>query len=516
MLRWRKTYLTLGAVAGALWLVTACTVGPNYVRPTVLAPVAYKEMESWKVAQPKDETIRGAWWEIFQDPLLNSLEERVNISNQNLAAAEAQVRQAQAAVQAARASYFPTISIGASVANSRQPTSLGGGAATRRAVTDYSLPLQASWELDLWGRIRRTVESQQASAEASQADLESTRLSAQVALAQSYFALRVLDAQRHLLDATVADFQKSLDLTQNRYASGVASRADVVQADTQHKTAQAQAIDIEVQRAQLEHAIATLTGTPSSDFSLSVAPLTAAPPAIPVGVPSELLERRPDIAAAERQVAASNAQIGVAVAAYFPTITLSGSAGFLSTSLSDLFSWPSRVWAVGAAIAETVFEGGLRRAQTNEARAADDASVAAYRQVVLTAFQAVEDNLAALRILEEEARVQDEAVKAAEQSVTLTTNQYKAGTVSYLNVITAQTIALSNEVTGVQILGRRMAATVLLIDALGGGWNVSTLQSANVRGGNDSEGPQSSEGKLIPADRPRVTASSRQQESVTK
>ena len=516
MLRLRRAYLTLRTIAGVLWLVAGCTVGPNYVRPTVLVPPAYKEMEGWKVAQPKDETLRGAWWEIFQDPLLNSLEERVNISNQNLAAAEAQVRQAQAAVQAARASYFPTLSIGASVINSRQPTSLGGGAPTRHAVTNFSLPLQASWELDLWGRIRRTVESQEASAEASQADLESARLSAQDTLAQSYFALRVLDAQRQLLDATVADYQKALELTQNRYASGVASRADVVQADTQLKTAQAQAIDVGVQRAQLEHAIVTLVGTPPSDFSLSMAPLTAVPPAIPVGVPSELLERRPDIAAAERQVAATNAQIGVAVAGYFPTLTLSGSAGFLSTSLSDLFTWPSRAWAVGASIAETVFEGGLRRAQTDEARAAYDATVATYRQVVLTAFQAVEDNLAALRILEEETRVQDEAVKAAEQSVTLTTNQYKAGTVSYLNVITAQTIALTNEVAKVQILGRRMAATVLLIDALGGGWNVSTLRSANVRGGNDSEGPQSSEGKPIPVDRSRVTASSQSQESVGK
>jgi NodT family efflux transporter outer membrane factor (OMF) lipoprotein len=498
MLRLRRACLTLGMIAGVLCLVTACTVGPDYVRPTVLAPPAYKEMEGWKAAQPKDETIRGAWWEIFQDPLLNDLEERVNISNQNLAAAEAQVRQAQAAVQAARASYFPMLSIGANVASSRQPTSLGGGAPTRRVVTNYSLPLQASWEVDLWGRIRRTVESQQASAQASQADLESTRLSAQVALAQSYFALRVLDAQRQLLDATVADYLKSLELTQNRYAGGVASRADVIQAETQLKTAQAQAIDVGVQRAQLEHAIATLTGTPPSDFSLSVVPFTTAPPAIPVGVPSELLERRPDIAAAERQVAAANAQIGVAVAAYFPTITLSGSAGFLSTSLSDLFSWPSRIWAVGAAIAETVFEGGLRRAQTSEARAAYDASVAGYRQVVLTAFQAVEDNLAALRILEEEARVQDEAVKAAEQSVILTTNQYKAGTVSYLNVITAQTIALGNEITRVQILGRRMAASVLLIDALGGGWNASALGVADARSAADDTRSQPPEASPMP------------------
>jgi len=344
------------------------------------------------------------------------------------------------------------------------------------------------------------VESQQASAQASQADLESMRLSAQAALAQSYFALRILDTQRQLLDATVLAYQKSLELTQNRYASGVASKADVVQADTQLKTAQAQAIDVGVQRAQLEHAIAALTGTPASVFSLPVAPLTTVPPAIPVGVPSELLERRPDIAAAERRVAAANAQIGVAEAAYYPTITLSASAGFVSTALSDLFSWPSRVWAVGAAIAETVFEGGLRRAQTNEARAAYDANVASYRQTVLTAFQGVEDNLAALRILQDEAQVQDEAVKAAQQSVALTTNQYKAGTLSYLDVVVTQTVALANERAAVDILGRRMTATVLLIEALGEGWNASAVSSAAGLGGNDDGRPQSNASQPAPTD----------------
>jgi NodT family efflux transporter outer membrane factor (OMF) lipoprotein len=475
MFRRARASSVLGAAVGALLLVAGCTVGPNYVRPTVISPPAYKELEGWKVAAPQDTTLRGAWWEMFQDPELNALEAEVSISNQTLAAAEAQVRQAQAAVQAARASYFPVISVGAAVANSRQPTSLGGGAASRRTVTDYSVPLQASWELDLWGRVRRSVESQQASAKASQADLESTRLSAQAALAQSYFALRILDAQRQLLDETVADYQKTLELTQNRYASGVASKADVVQAETQLKTAQAQAIDVGVQRAQLEHAIASLTGTPASTFSLPAASLSAVLPAIPAGVPSELLERRPDIAAAERRVAAANAQIGVAEAAYYPTVTLSGSAGFLDTTLSSLFSWPSRVWAVGAAIAETVFEGGLRRAQSAEARAAYDGTVASYRQTVLTGFQEVEDNLAALRILQDEAQVQDEAVKAARESVALTTNQYKAGTVSYLNVIVVQAVALANESNALAIRGRRIAASVLLIEALGGGWNAPSL-----------------------------------------
>ncbi len=474
--------MPLAAGAAALLAVAGCTVGPEYVRPTVATPPAYKELEGWKVAEPQDATMRGAWWEIFRDPQLDALETQVSISNQSLAAAEAQVRQARAAVQAARASYFPVVSIGAAVTSSRQPTSLGGGAAKRHTVTEYSLPLAASWELDLWGRIRRTVESQQASAQASQADLASARLSAQAALAQSYFALRTLDAQRQLLDATVADFQKALELTQNRYTSGVVSRADVVQAETQLKTAQAQAIDVGVQRAQLEHAIAVLTGTPASTFSLPPAPLAGTPPPVPASVPSELLERRPDIAAAERQVAAANAQIGVAEAAYYPTLTLSGSTGLIGTALSDLFSWPSLVWAVGGAITETVFEGGLRRAQTAAARAHYDATVASYRQTVLTGFQEVEDNLAALRILNDEAQVQDDAVKAARESVSLTTNQYKAGTVSYLDVVVAQTAALTNERVAMDLLGRRMTAAVLLFEALGGGWNTASLGATAAAG----------------------------------
>jgi len=306
----------------------------------------------------------------------------------------------------------------------------------------------------------------------SAGDLESARLSYQAELAQDYLQLRTSDAQKQLLDATVAAYEQSLQLTQNRYASGVAAEADVVQAETQLKTAQAQAIDVGVQRAQLEHAIALLIGQPASSFSLPAAPLTATPPPIPVGVPSELLERRPDIAAAERRVAAANAQIGVAEAAYYPSLTLSASSGFETSSLTQWLTAPSHFWSVGPSISQTVFDGGLRRAQTDYARAGYDASVATYRQTVLAAFQAVEDNLAALRILEQEAQVQDEAVQKAQQSVTLTTNQYKAGIVSYLNVITAQTTALSSETTAVQVRGRRMTAAVLLIQALGGGWRV--------------------------------------------
>jgi NodT family efflux transporter outer membrane factor (OMF) lipoprotein len=464
----------LAALAGMLTVFTACTVGPDYVRPTAEIPGAYKEMESWKVAQPKDHLTRGAWWEIFNDPQLNALEEQVSISNQSVMVAEAQFRQARALVQAARASYFPTVTVGASPTRSSRTGTTG---VSSTATSNYLLLADASWEPDLWGRVRRTVEGSKASAQATAADLESTRLLVQAELAQDYFQLRVLDGQKQLLDATVIAFQKSLELTKNRYAAGVASRADVLSAETQLKTTQAQAIDIGILRAQLEHAIALLVGKPASVFSIPTAPLTSVPPTIPVGIPSELLERRPDIAAAERRMAASNAQIGVAVAAYYPTVTLSASGGFESSNLSKWLTWPSRFWSVGPGISETVFDGGLRRAQTVAARAAYDANVASYRETVLTGFQEVEDNLAALRILEEEAKVQEEAVKAAQQSITFTTNQYKAGTVNYLNVLVAQTIALNNEITALGIASRRMTASVLLVKALGGGWDVSALPS---------------------------------------
>jgi NodT family efflux transporter outer membrane factor (OMF) lipoprotein len=466
-------------VAAMLMPLSACMlVGPDYVRPTVITPDAYKENEGWKVAQPKDDLIRGAWWEIFGDPQLNALAAQVSISNQNLAVAEAQYREAQALVREARASYFPTATIGIGANRSSPSTTTGVGPPSQRiAVSDYSLPLDVSWEIDVWGRIRRTVESNQASAQASAGDLENARLSFQAALAQDYFQLRELDAQKQLLTETVAAFQKFLELIEGLYAQGVDSEADVQAAETQLKTTQAQLINVGVQRAQLEHAIAVLIGKPASDFSIPPTPLTGAPPEIPVGVPSELLERRPDVAASERRVAAANAQIGVAEAAFYPSVTLSASLGLESSSLGKLFSAASRFWSVGASISETVFNGGLRRAQTDFARAAYDASGATYRQSVLTAFQGVEDNLAALRILEQEATVQGEAVNAAGRSVFLTLNQYQAGTVGYLNVITAQTIALNDELTAIQILGQRMTAAVLLVQALGGGWNASDLPS---------------------------------------
>ena len=416
---------------------------------------------------------------MFNDPQLNAFEEQVEVSNQNVALAEAQFRQARALVQQARAAYFPTVTIGASVNNSSQSaqTRISNSSSGRTAPTLFAMAVDASWEIDVWGRIRRLVESSQASAQASAADLENARLSARTELAQDYFQLQTLDTQKQLLDASVADFQKSLDLTNNRYASGVVSRADVLQAETQLKTTQAQAIDVGVQRAQFEHAIALLIGKPASVVSIPAAPLamTIVPPPIPVGVPSEVLERRPDIAAAERQVVAANAQIGAALAAYYPTVSLHATGGFQSTSLSQWISAPSRLWSVGPAISETVFDGGLRAGLTEQARGVYDGSVASYRETVLTAFQEVENNLAALRILESEAQVQDAAVSAAQQTVTVVSNQYKAGITSYLQVIIAQTAALNNERTSINILGNRLNASVLLIKALGGGWNVAKL-----------------------------------------
>jgi hydrophobe/amphiphile efflux-1 (HAE1) family protein/NodT family efflux transporter outer membrane factor (OMF) lipoprotein len=479
---------TLALLLVAVLVAGGCTVGPSYVRPPIVAPAAYKETDGWKVARPQDDAIRGDWWELFGDAELSALEGRVGVSNQSLAAAEATYREARALVREARAGYFPTVTVGAGYTRFRSSANaafgsgsagaLTGASATGGPQSDFQLPFDVSWTPDFWGRVRRAVESNQASAQASAGDLETARLSLQAELAQDYFQLRALDAQSETLTATVAAFAKSLQLTKDRYASGIASGADVAQALTQLKTTQAQAIDVGVQRAQLEHAIALLIGEPASTFTLSRAPLAAPPPDVPVGVPSALLERRPDVAAAERRAAAANAAVGVAVAAFYPTVTLSASAGFQSGSLAQWLAWPSRFWSVGPGISETVYDGGLRRAQTDQARAAYDASVASYRQTVLAAFQGVEDNLAALRILEDEARVQDEAVDAASRSLSLTTDQYKAGIVSYLNVVVAQTALLTNQTAAVAIRGRRMTATVLLIQALGGGWSAARLPSA--------------------------------------
>jgi NodT family efflux transporter outer membrane factor (OMF) lipoprotein len=468
--------VTLAALVAAA-LLGGCSVGPDYVRPAVETPAAYKEAGNWKPAEPKDDINHGKWWEVFNDPLLSSLQEQVDISNQNLAKAESQYRQALALVQSARAGYYPTVTGG--VSNTRLRSSATTVATpsvapiSRGVVTNHNLPFQASWEADVWGKISRTVEANVASAQASARDLAAARLSAQATLAQSYFQLRSFDAQQQLLEDTVTAYEKSLRLVQNQYAAGIVAKADVVQAQVQVKTTQAQAIDVGVQRAQLEHAIALLVGKPASGFSIARSPLTAFTPPVPAGLPSELLERRPDIAAAERRMAQANAQIGIAKAAYFPSLTLSASGGYQSAALVDWLTAPSRYWSFGTAIAETLFDGGLRRAQTDQAIAAYDANVAAYRQTVLTGFQQVEDGLATLRVLEQEAEVQGDAVALAEQALALALNQYKAGTVNYLNVVVTQATALANQRTAADIHGRRVIASVQLVTALGGGWEPS-------------------------------------------
>jgi NodT family efflux transporter outer membrane factor (OMF) lipoprotein len=472
-------------------LVAGCSVGPDYHKPDLALPAAYKENANWKPAQPADALKRGAWWEMFGDSVLDDLERQVDVSNQSLKQAEAQYRQATALVSGARANFFPTVGVGLGVQRAGRygngsivsgGTVIGGGSnvnpKSSHPTNTYSLPFTASWEPDLWGRVRRTVEGEEANAQASAATLESTRLSLQAELAQTYFQLRVVDEQKRLLDDTVSAYQRSLQLTQNQYAVGVAAKADVVQADTQLKTAQVQAIDLGIARAQLEHALALLVGRTPAEFSLATQPLTVTPPAIPVELPSTLLERRPDVAIAEREAAAANAQIGVAKAAYFPNLTLSAQAGWESATFSDILAAPGRFWSLGAQLAETIFDGGAREAQVAQARAGFDAAAANYREVALAAFQNVEDNIAALRILEQEAAAQAEAVKAAETFLAISTNQYRAGTVSYLNVVTAQTTAFSNERNAISILGNRLTDSVALIKALGGGWDVSDLPAA--------------------------------------
>ncbi len=461
------------AAAASLGLLGGCMVGPNYVRPPAPTTAAFKEAGDWKPAQPRDEVSRGKWWEIFGDPRLNALIEQVNVSNENVRVAEARLRQAEAIVEQARAGLWPTLAVSITATRSRAPNLAGAVTNTTAPVNVFNLPLTASWAPDLWGSVRRNIESTVANAQASAANVANARLLAQAQLAIDYFQLRVLDTRRQLLETSVAAYQKSLDLTRNRYNAGVAARVEVVQAETQLKSTQAQAIDVGMQRAQFEHAIAILIGKPPAELSIQAEPLAVAIPDIPAGLPSQLLERRPDIAAAERQMAAANAQIGVAEAAYFPSLTLSASTGFRTNSPPDWFTIPSRFWSVGPALAETLFDGGVRRAVSLQAQAAYEANVATYRQTVLTAFQQVEDNLAALRVLEQEARAQADAVMSARLSTELTLNQYKGGTVSYLNVVVAQTAQLSNEGNAVSVLGQRLAAAVALVQALGGGWSAA-------------------------------------------
>ncbi len=455
-------------------LIAGCTIGPKYVRPSAPLATEYKGNKDWKVATPQDAAIKGEWWKVFNDPQLDALEAQVNISNQNIAMAEAQYDEAYALVQAARSSFFPILTVDPSYKRSHGGVGSSSGVASPsgKNVSQTILGANVSWEVDLWGKIRQTITSYRALAQASESELENARLSAQAQLAQDYFLLCTYDAQKKILDDTDAIYQKFYNLTKNQYASGVAAQSAVIQAKTQLEGIEAQSIDIGVQRSQMVNAIALLIGKPASSFSLPTLTLPSSVPAVPVGLPSQLLERRPDIASAERTMASANALIGVAESAYYPTLTLSASGSFQSqrSDLSDLFMSPNPLWSVGPALAETIFDAGLRQAQTAQAKAVYNQDVASYRETVLTAIQQVEDNLAALNILDQEKQVQDTAVMDAQRSVALETNQYKAGTVSALDVITTQAIALNDEKASATLQGERLNACVLLIEYLGGGW----------------------------------------------
>lgn len=459
----------------------ACTLGPDYQRPDVPIAAEFKQAEGWKVAAPADALQRGEWWTLYGDAELNALVGRLNVSNQNLAAAEAQYRQARALVRGARSQQFPTLGGSAGVTRAGQGGSGGstvqsqaGGSGVNRT---YSVGLDASWELDIWGRLRRNLEANQANMQASAADLAAVRLSLQSELVQTYLRLRVMDEQQQLLDQTVDAFARSLRLTENQYRAGIVPKSDATQALTQLRSTEAQAIDLRWQRAQLEHAIAVLVGVPPSELDIDERSDIPALPAVPLALPSQLLERRPDIAAAERQVSAANAQIGVAEAAWYPDLTLSASGGYRNSSFGDLVSVPNRFWSLGPQLAMTLLDFGGRRASLEQAEASYDQTVANYRQTVLNSFREVEDNLVQLRVLAEEAVVQQQALEAAQESLRLIENQYRAGTVDFLSVATVQTTALNNERTNLTLLGDRLVASVQLIAALGGGWDEGALQT---------------------------------------
>lgn len=469
----------LAGGTGGLFLLSACTVGPDYDRPSAPVPAHYKEA-GWKVAEPFDGIDRGAWWSVYKDPVLDDLERQIDISNQNLKAAAAAFEQAEWITAQARAGFFPTLDFNASAQRSRT----GGGSASSTGFgrsafisSTFSTSASASWTPDLWGRIRRTVESDVASAQASAGDLASARLSAQGTLASDYLQLRVSDELRRLLDAAAKYYAESVRITRNQYQSGTTDQSAVSQAEAQLESTQSQAIAVGVTRAQLEHAIAVLIGKPPAEFSIPPTEAAIAVPVIPAGMPSELLERRPDIAASERLMASANAQIGVAVAAFYPDISLTGDYGTSALMLNRLLATSSRFWSFGSDLVQTVFDAGARNAQVEEARAVFDQNVANYRQTVLTAFQQVEDQLAALRILAQQAEVQDRAVAAAFEAERVINNQYLAGTVAYTSVIVAQQTALADAETAVNIRQSRLVASAALVQALGGGWDTAQLPS---------------------------------------
>ncbi len=510
--------VTLSAAGSVLLLGSGCAVGPRYERPITEQSQSFAAAAEWKAATPSDHLPRGAWWQVYDDAVLDDLMQKVSISNQNVLQAEAQFRAARALVQSARAAFFPTLDADASVTRGEGSRSrfstvtipggtsgTGGSAGTggagggtgaggiptggtttttvpttisRGVQTSYSASLDASWELDLWGRVRRQVENARATAAASEADLQSVVLSARAELAQDYFQLRITDAQIALLQDEIQGFERSLKITRNQYAAGVVARSDVLQAQTQLDSTRAQLLDARISRAQYEHAIAVLIGKHPSSFSLAAAELRASIPATPLGLPADLLERRPDVAAAERRVMAANAQVGVARAAFFPSLSLGGNFGYENSQFSNLVAAANRTWSIGPSLVLPLFRGGALRAASRQAEANYDAAVAAYRQTTLAAIQDVEDNLVTLERLEESNAVQSSAAKAARDVETITLNQYQAGTVSYLNVVVAQSTALTNARNSLQIRGRQLVASVGLIRALGGGWQAGSIAQA--------------------------------------
>jgi NodT family efflux transporter outer membrane factor (OMF) lipoprotein len=507
------------SIACLFALLSGCNVGPKYQRAPVETPAAYKENGDWKVAQPQDAAARGKWWEAFGDPQLNAIEDQVNVSNQNIAAAAANFLAARALVKQARAQLFPSAATQPSITYTHQPFAIASGSSSSSGSSgssgssssssglvesgtfaEYVLPFDASWQLDLWGRIRNGVKASVFAAQASAADLESVRLTAQAEVAIDYFSIRAQDAQQQLLDQTVKAFQDSYDIEKERFDAGLSSNEDVTQAQTLLDSVEAQAADIGILRAQYEHAIALLVGKPPEDFSLAPLALDSIPPAVPAAMPSELLERRPDVAAAERSMAEANAEIGVAKAAFYPTVTLSAAGGFESVSAASWFTWPSRFWSVGPGVAETLFDAGARRGVLQQAQASYDQTVAVYRQTVLTGFVQVEDNLAALRILADEIRKQDTAVQSAQANLTLATDRYRVGVDPYLNVITAQQTLLGNERTALDLRMEQMTDSVQLIEALGGGWDASQLPTErDIRAGRSAAPPVAPGGAPAPA-----------------
>ncbi len=478
----RISHLLASTLATAL--LAGCMVGPKYVKPSVPtapgfkeASAAYKEDGSWHTAQPSDQLPKGEWWTIFGDPGLNALEPQILTGNQNVRVADANLQRARAQIRIDRAALYPTIGAapfaGAERFSANRP--YFNAASANNGLGDLQLPIDVSWEIDLFGRIRRSVNTAREEAQASAADFQNVLLSLQAELAMDYFELRAADAERKLLNDTVAQYQEALRVTNNRFEGGVAPKSDVSQAQTQLQAAKVQASDVDVRRAQYEHAIAVLIGQPPALLTIPVAPLEAVPPAVPAGLPSELLERRPDIAAAERRTSAANEQIGIARAAFFPSLALSGLVGFEGTSAANLLNRSSFIYALGPTLGQTFFDAGRRRGISEQAYESYNAQTASYRQATLNAYQQVEDNLSMLRILADEAEQQRQATAAAREAQQIFNNRYVGGVDTYLQVITAQTAALTNERNDIDIMRRRMDASVLLVKALGGGWNTNQL-----------------------------------------